>query len=139
MLQKLYSSSLTYSNEILNMKDDPKHRAHDVASKNQHSEDVSDEASEEKGSDLVLSSQDIRNRKLQLIYIIKNLQEVHKNNINNLTSIINAQSELLKDNVIEAANYLQGILYDESADDSVKKIHNYIVHEARKILYNDIL
>lgn len=116
-----------------------KNRSHDVASRNQPGEDQSIESSGEKESEIVLSAEDIRNRKLQLMYIIKNLQEVHKNNQTYLTYVLNAQNELLKDNVIDAASYLQNILYDEAADDKIKKIHNYIVNEARKILYNDIL
>lgn len=110
-----------------------------MAARREEYEDVSDESEEERGSEVELSPADIRNRKLQLMYLIKNLQEVHKQNQTYLTYILNAQNALLKDNVIEAANYLQNILYDENAEDQIKQIHNYIVHEARKILYNDIL
>ena len=139
ILKKLYNSANDYSNEILNIRDISKNRSHDVASRREPEEEISNESSEEKESNVALSAEDIRNRKLQLMYIIKNLQEVHKHNQMYLTYILNAQNELLKDNVIEAAQYLQNILYDENAEEQVKKIHNYIVNEARKILYNDIL
>jgi len=134
---KLYSSANDYSTEILNIKDVHKNRSHEMALKRE--DEVDNEDSEEKESDIVLSPEETRNKKLQLMYIIKNLQEVHKHNQTHLTHILNAQNELLKDNVTEAAVYLQNILYDETADDQIKKIHNYIVNEARKILYNDIL
>lgn len=96
-------------------------------------------SSEDEDSEISLSPQDLRNRKLQLIYIIKNLQEVHKTNTQYLTYILEAQNHLLKDNVVEAANALQGILYDDNMDDTTKKLHNYIIYEAKKVLYNDIM
>ena len=102
-------------------------------------EEARERSSEDAQSHASLSPEDMRNRKLQLIYIIKNLQEVHKSSIAHLTCILEAQNSLLRDDVLEAANALQSILYDESADEATQKLHNYIIHEARKILYNDIM
>ena len=86
-----------------------------------------------------LAPEELRNRKLQLIFIIKNLQELHKGHIGHLTCILEAQNSLLRDDVHEAAAALQSILYDERADEATQQLHNYIVGEARKVLYTDIM
>lgn len=139
MLQKLYTSSLIYSNEIKKFKDsDTKIDAPQVSDSYQFHEPDS-VSSEEKDSEISLDSMERRNRKLQLIYIIKNLQELHMNNYQYLTHLLNAQNDLVNDRVAEAANHLQNILYDESLDEPLQKVHSYIVHEAKKIVYNDIM
>lgn len=138
ILVKLYNSAITYTKEISEITEfnQTPQVKQEVISKKEEESFEKPEIKEEKQNRPQLSDEEIRNKKLQLVYIMKNLQNVHKTNLKYQNYFLYTQNLLLQNNIVDAASCLQKVLYDENLDDEMKRLHNYIIQEARKINYD---
>ena len=102
-----------------------------------YSEKDESDSFEPLGADNESADDDTSAMRMQMLFILGRLKEIHNTPYNNkgiMALLIKAEQALKEGRIVEGAQNLQSVLYDQSLEFRIRELHLQVVEEAKAFL-----